>query len=262
MTSGQIPPEKRAPLYNHVRDDVVVIGIRGHRTDARKQPAELKKFLDEVATCRSLLMEGSKVGYEKIWGKSLPYNYESHAMRSHDNRHVFFLEDRADCTAALESFGMQPEATYLYEALRSLPERRPESENDLIGMGYIVELTLSVKKATDFSCRSMPIRRTLVNFIEATSSHQWDLLDCARESFERYRSGVRNYSFIVPRAKLMSESLRGKKGVIVGSSHVPALVSGFKGELAKPMQWNEHVDRLPKETRDIILKLEARLGSL
>lgn len=213
-----------------------------------------------------LLIEGSKptIGLRNMRN---PQNYEDLAVsvfkskKSQENVHC--LEEDVDLRSISSSYGIDPEVVMAYslqvpisDVLEKITQHKLHSSKIF---KYVDEVSTVYKSrvlmASTLTEKDIAgsIRRNVVGaMVEQIKA---DDVQGLQRSFEaaffvvqEYLARVRDYEWIGPRVAELLDTLPGKKVIVVGKNHLPAMEAVLcRQPVSKPVSWGEYKETLDPE---------------
>ncbi len=232
----------RTPVYENL-EDLVLIGLANEESTEVK----LSKFISEIEDCNYLFADWL------VDNRRVEFTGPTYFPLACERRVIsFILEPRTDRRFKLaEKYEIPVERFHLYETFRHIEM--------LIHTGdfpKILGTHLVLKKQEDPDFANVDTELVYNQFMEVTQVLQPKEVCDFGDVADWYIKRLRDYEFLGPKIRHISQNLPGKMGVFVGPSSAEYLAKFLRNQLEPPKNWNDFVEGLEPKYRDPIKKVE------
>ncbi len=259
---------ERAPCYVRAREDATIVGS-DHSAPGRWSVAGIA-FKRRIAACDHVLLEGcpgSSLLAQTLAVPELKHalSYDHHAEIIAGSR-ARYLED-ADIAGLLEARGVRLELYGALQLLNMLPEliRQAGPERAYEEARWYAQ---TWREAGQGYARLDPERavRAALLALSALPERPEPVYDAGRV-FAWYKAKVRDEALICPRASELCRTLKGRKAIVVGLSHVRPLEKELRGEryehvpgFAEVPLWDAFARTLSAQDREALAGVERAVA--
>lgn len=254
--------------------EVTIVGT-DHSATFKDFPEATKDFRRVVMGADYLLMEHDHksiktgTGYYSKNYEALAFTIFSSVKRTKD--HIIPLESGIDYVELLRRHGLMPENFMIFSTIKHLAEEFEEARQK----GNIIKISMAL---LDYQLNQYPgfekvnpnqmqsRVRNLMAHIQNTNEIEgrteiYRQIDLAAELITAYMAFLRDYYFIIPNTKHFVHALNGKKIVLVGKDHVPAVNCALDNlDVSAPQSWDDFLPRVERKytsALDFIQTLET-----
>lgn len=264
---GSDQPTWSAEPEIHYIGDVTAIGIL-HSTKLPEK-GKLKQFTGLFRGVDYLLVEGDS-SVLKARDTTRPSGYEDVAVQTFKRRNrlssVFPLEQSVDNPSLLQEYGMERD-TYMaymvkhgtYSLMETVSSMTFCTGNQRLDM--VEKTALRLKRAVESESVTVADISSAINKnLTGIDKNNYKAM-AARADVEGviaiYAARVRDYEIIGPNIARLATELSGRKAIIVGKNHIPAVKRALRGiPIDRPMPWDEYKATLDPKTQNSIAEYE------
>jgi hypothetical protein len=195
-------------------------------------------------------------------------NYELLAMKyfltQHKPENIHFLEGDTDLFTLAKKYGVPLSTTlhYFMSKLESIVHEQTEVVDRVSKykanyptLADVEDIILvdHLGRARAFADRSMRDSHKILRWRDREIKREMK----GFEVFGRYMGTVRDYETLGPNAVALADNLPGKKVIMVGKDHIPAIEGVLRGSYpSQPRLWYEYISALDQKSQSAVAYFE------